>query len=585
LAVPRTNADLIAEQLHAAGVRHAFGIPSGQVLAIIEAMRKVGIDFVLVSHEGAAGFMADVTGRLTGVPGVAVATVGPGATNLTTGIGNAWLDRSPALAITGQVPVAQLNRRVQMRIDHQALYRPIVKASHQLTAGSISAAVGEALALAVAEPPGPVHLDLPEDVAVAPCDGEMEPSPQPSPRGRGSSAESSAQLAASRRGSTAGDLEWVMDLLRGARKPVAALGFSLYRSGVLAELRRFLEGNHLPFVTTNMAKGVVPEDHSLWLGVVGRARRKTIEDYLAQADLVIGIGYDPVEISYEEWLPKGVPLVHVDGEAADVDGSVRLEHQAIGDLAASVRWLAEASATAGRTEAGPGAPVARREHSQAAVGSRSTAAIAAPSNEWSDAENATFREHLEASVRVPSEGFQPWQALDVMRELLPADAILACDVGAHTHLVATLWRVTVPETLLVSNGWSSMGYAIPAALAAKLARPERTVCAVIGDGCFLMMAGEMATAARLGLPVVFVVLNDSWLSLIKVKQERRDYAYAGVETGSPEKVAPEYFGVPNLVARTPEEFRQAFQTALQYDGPTVVEAMVRPEIYSTILYG
>src|SRR5579884_4241448 len=519
----RTNADLIAERLHAAGVRHAFGIPSGQVLAIIDAMRRVGIEFVLVSHEGAAGFMADVTGRVSGVPGVAVATVGPGATNLTTGIGNAWLDRSPALAITGQVATAQLGRRVQMRLDHQALYRPLTKASFQLAPDSVAPMIDEALALAGAEPPGPVHLDLPEDVAVLPAQVA---------RSTGACWPHAAEAPPVRDA----DLARVGELLARARRPVAALGFSLYRTRARAALRRFLEAHHLPFVTTNMAKGVVPEDHPLWLGVVGRVRRKTIEDYLSQADLVVGIGYDPVEISYEEWLPKGVPLVHVDAENADVDSSVRLEHEAIGDLAASLKMLAEAEPA---------------------------------DNDWSDAENASFRQSLEASIRLPGEGFQPWQALDVMRELLPADAILACDVGAHTHLVATQWRVTVPETLLVSNGWSSMGYAIPAALGAKLARPERTVAAVMGDGCFLMMAGEMATAARLGLPIPFVVLNDNWLALIKVKQERKHYAYSGVEVSQrPAEPPSDYFGVPNHVVRTSAELRQALTHALRANGPT-----------------
>ena len=533
-----TVADQIAERLRSAGVRHAFGIPSGQVLAIIEAMRRAGIEFVLVSHEGAAGFMADVTGRLTGVPGVAVATVGPGATNLTTGIGNALLDRSPALAITGQVPTAQLDRRVQMRVDHQALLRPLTKASYQLSPGGVGEIVDEAIAVAAAEPPGPVHLDLPEDVAIAPAD---------SPGAAGPRARPGTETPLAREA----DLERVMDHLRRARRPVAALGFSLYRTQALGELRRFLEANHLPFVTTNMAKGLVPEDHPLWLGVLGRVRRATIEAYLAQTDLVVGIGYDPVEICYEEWLPP-VPLVHVDCEPADVDSTVRVEHQAIGELGDSVRRLA---------------------------------GMAPGHNEWVDADLAAFRARLEASIRLLGEGFQPWEALDAMRAVFPRDGLLTCDVGAHTHLVATQWRVTEPGTLLVSNGWSSMGYAIPAALAAKLACPERPVAAVMGDGCFLMMAGEMATAARLGLPIPFVVLNDASLALIKVKQERKHYAYMGVAVGEAPDPPATYFGVPVRVARTPAEFRAAFAAALRADGPTVIEAMVRAEIYSTILYG
>jgi acetolactate synthase-1/2/3 large subunit len=537
MAEHRTNADLIAETLQAAGVRHASGIPSGHVLPIIEAMRKVGIQYVLVSHEMTAGFMADVIGRLTGVPGVCVATLGPGATNLTTGVGNAYLDRSPALAITGQVPVAQLKRRVQMRIDQQDLFRPLTKASLMLAPGRIAETVREAIALSTAEPPGPVHLDLPEDVAKLPA--EAGPA-------------AGGVVAGEARTAPEADFAAAMRRLARARRPVAALGFSLYRSRGLADLRRFIEARRIPFVTTMMGKGVVPEDHPLWIGVVGRARRKTVEDFLAQADLILGIGYDGVEINYEEWMPRA-PLVHLEGEPADVDATVRVEHQVIGDLTDLCRRLA----------AQPGGPT-----------------------DWTDAELAAFRGHLEASLRLPGEGFQPWQALDILRELFPRDGILLCDVGAHTHLVATQWRVTEPETLLVSNGWSSMGYAIPAAFGAKLARPEREVAAIMGDGCFLMMAGEMATAKRLGLKIPFIVLNDNWLALIKVKQERRHYAYTGVQVGETAYTPPaEYFGVPCLVARTPAEFRRAVLAALGADGPTVIEAMVRAEIYSTILYG
>lgn len=534
-----TNADLIARTLRQAGVRYCFGIPSGQVLPLIEAMRKAAIEYVLVSHEGAAGFMADVMGRLTGVPGVCLATLGPGATNLATGVGNALLDRSPLLAITGQVPVAQLKRRVQMRIDQQEVFRPLTKGTFLIEAGRVAATVGEAVRLARAEPPGPVHLDLPEDVALA-APAEAATDPEAPAVQQLPLAEAPALAALDR-------------LLRQARRPVAAIGFSVFRTAGLDRLRRFLERRNLPFVTTMMGKGALPEDHPLWVGVVGRARRKTVEDFLARADLVVGIGYDPVEINYEEWMPK-VPLVHLAGEPADVDETVTVAHQVVGDLDGLLAAL-------------EGLPPGKTD--------------------WRPDELAAFRRHLEASLRLtPGDGFQPWEALDLLRQALPCDAILTCDVGAHTHLVATQWRTFAPQSLLVSNGWSSMGYGIPAALAAKLACPGREVACVMGDGCLLMMAGEMATARRLGRKVLFVVLNDNWLALIKVKQERRKFELTGTALGESNYPPPDqYFGVPCRTARTPEEFRAALAWALATDGPTVVEAMVRPELYSEILYG
>lgn len=534
-----TNADLIARALRDAGVSYCFGIPSGQVLPLIESMRVAGIEYVLVSHEGAAGFMADVVGRLTGVPGVCLATLGPGATNLTTGVGNALLDRSPLLAVTGQVPAAQLKRRVQMRIDQQELFRPLTKASFLVEPGRVTAVVREAVRLARAEPPGPVHLDLPEDVALA----------APSEPPRDLTLAGAAQLPLTSALALAG----VGRLLQQARRPVAVLGFSVFRTDQLRALRRFLERQNLPFVTTMMAKGAVPEDHPLWIGVIGRARRRTVENFLARADLVIGIGYDPVEINYEEWMPK-VPLVHLDGEPADVDETVNVAHQVVGDLGATLAGLE---------------------------------LLPPRANAWVPDELAGFRKHLEASLRLaPNGGFQPWQALDLLREALPRDAIVTCDVGAHTHLVATQWRTVLPQTLLVSNGWSSMGYGIPAALAAKLACPDREVASIMGDGCLLMMAGEMATARRLGRKVLFLVLNDNWLALIKVKQERRKFELTGVQLGATNSTPPDqYFGVPCRTARTPAECRAALQWALGTDGPTVVEAMVRPELYSEILYG
>jgi len=533
--IRRTNAGLLARRLRAMGVRYAFGIPSGQILAAIEAMESCGIRFVLVSHEMTAAFMADVVGRLTGVPGVALATLGPGATNLATGVGNALLDRSPCLILTGQVASTHFGRRVQMHVDHQQLFRPLTKGSFLLAPGRITETLDAAFALATAEPPGPVHLDLLDDFAVAPAREARRAFSRPTADG----------------GPRLHGLPAALRAVRAAKRPVAALGLTAARSGLGRRIERFLVRHGIPFVTTMMGKGAVPDDHPLCIGVVGRARHRWVEAFLADADLVLGIGYDPVEIGYEEWMPK-VPLVHVDPEAADTDGGVRVAAEVTGDLGAAVEALA-------------GAGLGRAA--------------------WDPAAIRVFRERLAASLRPKSRRFQPWQVLDVLRDWMPADGILACDVGAHTHLVATQWPVPRTGQLLVSNGWSSMGYAIPAALAAKLVRPAREVACVVGDGGFLMQAGEMATAARLDLRVAFVVLRDESLSLIDAKQKRRGFRAVGVGLPVRRPRPPEhYFGVPCVPARTPRELRAALTRAGRSRGPTVIEAVVDGGRYPELLY-
>ena len=531
-----TNAELIARTLRAAGTRHGFGIPSGNVLPLMDAMRTEDLPFVLTAHEGSASFAADVTGRLTGAPGFCIATLGPGATNLTTGVGNAWLDRSPLLAITCNLPTAQLGRRIQMAIDHHALFKPITKASLALREGRVASAVAEAIETALSEPQGPVHLDLPEDVALAPA-AENVPAPR---TGRRLPAPSEASL------------QRAAEMLRAARRPIAIVGASAMRLREPGLLQSVIERHRLPFATTTMAKGLIAETHPLSLGCIERARRQVQRELLRSADLVVGLGYDVVEVEYEAWIGK-VPLLSLDVDAVDADASVTIAHEAVGDLDAALGWLAR------QAPAQPG---------------------------WPPDMAARHRETFQRALRPPAPGFTPHHAIDAVREALPRDGILAFDVGAHTHQIASQWTTHAPRTFLITNGWSSMGFGLPAAIAAKLACPERAVVALIGDGCFQMTAGEVAVARRLGLALPIVVLDDGWLSLIQVKQVRRSFGLYGTDLGEHARVEPpaHYFGVPAVGVGSAEELRRAVKDALAADHPTVIEATVDPSHYLQTVY-
>ncbi len=559
------NADLIVAMLKAAGIARGFGVPSGNVLPLMEAMRVGGIDFVLMAHEGSAGFAADVTARVTGSPGVCIATLGPGATNLATGVGCAWLDRSPVIAITCTLDEAQLARRIQMRIDHQALFKAITKGSFVLSRGNVRETVAKALRLATTEPVGPVHLDLPEDVALARAD---EPFTQ-TVRAERSSAQSNEAVRAERNGVKSKPEQLLIDqaahLLHRARRPIAVIGASAMRMRNPDLLRVLVERHHIPFAMTTMAKGLIDDDHPLSLGCIERARRQLQRAFIREhADLIVGLGYDTIEVEYEAWAGR-VPVLHVDIERANVDPSVVLVHELVGDLDSCVGALASLDACENDWNTQPGAA------------------------EQGATRRGLLEEHRSAfhrALRPPSEGFSPHDAIDVVRRVLPPDGILAFDVGAHTHQIASQWTAHAPRTFLITNGWSSMGFGIPAAIAAKLARPDLPVVCIVGDGCFQMTCGEVAVAKREKLAIAFVVLDDRWLSLIKVKQERRDldhYGTALLDTGYDAPPA-HYFGVPAVGVRTAADLERELTEALRSDGPTVIEARVDPTPYSQTVY-
>lgn len=521
------NSDLIVQILKQAGVRHGFGIPSGNVLPFIEAMRKGGMEFVLTAHEGSAAFSADVSGRVSGAPGLCIATLGPGATNLATGVGSAFLDRSPMIAITCNLNTPLLGRRIQMWIDHHALFKPITKATFAARHDNVREVIEEAIRIAMTEPMGPVHIDLPEDVSLAEAKGEPTGKIKPSATPVTASDAEIAEAAG---------------VIGRARRPIAVIGTSAMRMGDPGLLKAFVEKFDMPFATTTMSKGLIDDDHPLCIGCIERSLRQVQRKFIRTTDLIVGLGYDTIEVEYEAWAGD-VPVLSVDIERPDVDASVKLAGAVVGDLDDLLTRL--------------------------------NASDVKP-NAWDKAEIRAHADGFQKALRPAVPGFTPHHAIDAVREVTPRDGILSFDVGAHTHQIASQWPAHGPQEFLITNGWSSMGFGLPGAIAAKLAHPDRPVVCMLGDGCFQMTCGELATARRAGLAIPVVVLDDRWLSLIQIKQHKRQYEQYGsnVEPEPYREPPSHYFNVPAVGVRDPEALKAELAKAFKADGPTVIEAVV-----------
>ncbi len=534
-----TVAEQLVHSLKEQGIRYVFGVPSGSWLYYMEAMRKEGLEFVLVSNEASAGFMADVCARLTGIPAVCYGTVGPGATNLSTGVVGALLDRSPMIALTSEPPEKMIGRTVQMAIDQQSLFRPITKWTTRLTAERVDQIFGQAMRIAQAEVPGPVHIGLPEDLGQRPVHPAIPATALPLIR---ATAPAPAEEAV---------LERMQGVFARSRKPVIALGLSALRSKAGALVAQIAEKHRIPVVLTPMAKGLISEDHPWYAGVLFHALSDRVAETHRQADLVVAVGYDPVEFNFEDWMPE-VPLLHLDTVAADIDRSVYHEvYDIVGNIVESLKRLAAAK------------PI---------------------ESAWDQAALKERRDSMFKAMEPPAGSFGPRAALSILREVLPQDGIMACDVGAHTHLIGQMWRTPAPGLQLMTNGCSSMGFGVPAAIAAKLCRPDKKVVCVTGDGSFLMTAGEMAVARRRKLPVVFVVLADESLELIRLKQKKKGFPEYMTALHADECPTAAYvFGVPVIRADDAKEYRAALVKAFATEGPVIVEAHIDASEYAELI--
>ena len=530
-----TVAEQLVKSLQAIGVKYVFGIPGGPSIPYMEAMRNTGLEFVLVSNEQSAGMMADVCGRLTGIPGVCHATFGPGATNLSTGVGGALLDRSPMLAFTTEVKDADLGRRVQMNIDHQALYRPITKWTTRLSAGSFKETIAKAVHIAVSEVPGPVHIGLPSNI-----DGEMLDAE--------SLVDSITKEAVQPPDTIL--LEKAASLIKKAKRPILAIGLTAARLGLQSPIRQLAGKSNIPVLLTPMAKGIIPETHPFYAGVIFHAQSDLVASVYRNADLVIGIGYDSIEFNYESWMPC-VPLIHIDTQPVDIPPEYDVACEITGDLAQSVAYLNS---------------------------------LSLPAYDWDAGQINDNRQKVFEALMTKNGSFGPADAIGVLQEEIPKGGIITGDVGAHLHLLGQMWKVNEPNRFIMTNGWSSMGFGIPSAIAAKLCRPQSAVVGITGDGGFLMNCGELLTARRLGINVVIIVLCDRSLSLIEVKQNWKNVPLYGTGLYEGEYfAAANFLGVPVLTVHDAGGMKSSLQKAFAASGPVIIEAFVDGSVYNNLI--
>jgi acetolactate synthase-1/2/3 large subunit len=526
-----TIAEYIANQLFKNGVRYVFGIPGGPSIPYMEAFKGAGIEFILTSNEASAGIMADVTARLTGIPGICHATFGPGATNISTGVGGALLDRSPVIVFTSEMDDMMLNRTTQMNINHQKLFEPLTKATYRLNTGNVVEVMESALRLCREPYPGPVHIGLPADIS----DIEINTT---SPAG-----------FMTENNYYQNNIQKVISLLEKSRRPLLAVGLTAARLDLKDKLLSFLDTYKMPVVLTPMAKGVIPENHPCYAGVLFHSLSDYLEDIYEKSDLVIGIGYDPVEFNYEAWIPD-IPLLHFDIKDIDMSSKTSVT-QYIGPVE---EWFG----------------ILKNLKTGSLIFEESV--IKGIRDEMASVYNG-FTSH-----------FGPAAALKILQDELPEDTILTSDVGSHLHLIGQFWNTHGKGKLIMTNGWSTMGFGIPAAMAAQLNYPEATVVCVTGDGGFLMMAGEIMTLLRYNLPVIVVVFSDGELNLIKLKQSWKELpAYGTLLYQSDLFGADIFLGIKVLRADSLEEMRKAIIEALSVNEPVIINAVIDPEDYKWLI--
>lgn len=530
---PPTTAEVLIRCLENEGVQYIFGIPGEENLDVMNALTDSKIKFITVRHEQGAAFMADVYGRLTGKAGVCLSTLGPGATNLVTGVADANSDGAPLVAITGQVSTENMHITSHQYLDLTRMFEPITKRSKQIVRpDTTNEIVRLAFKYAENEKPGATHIDLPADAAALPV---IEPAAQRPLR----------HTMPNREFSSSDRLEQAARLINSAKLPVILAGHSSVRNDAGRALTILAEQLKIPVINTMMAKGIIPWNSRYAMWTIGIPQKDFTDKVIEDADLVICVGYDIVEYAPSKWNPGGdKQIIHIDLRPAHVNKLYQPEAEVIGDISDSLIQLM-----------------------------RLCSAKSEP--EFALQIKSEMEREFSAYMNDNSYPPKPQKVISDIRKVMAPDDILISDVGANKVWIARHYNCFKPNTCIISNGFATMGIAVPGAVSAKLIYPERKILAVTGDGGFMMNCQEMETAFRMKLPIVVLIFNDSSYGLIKWKQDLRFGKHCFVDFGNPDfvKFAESMHAKGYRVEKT-EDFESILRDAFSQKIPAIIDCPI-----------
>lgn len=522
--------DLLVKCLEREGITHIFGVPGEENADVMMSLRDSPIRFVLTRHEQGAAFMAEVYGRLTGNPAVCLGTLGPGATNLITGVANANMDRAPIIALTGQAATTRQHKESHQVMNVVAMYGPVTKWAHSIGEPDIiPEVVRKAVRLARSEKPGAVLIELPENIAAE----ESAMAPMEPRRFRRPGAEAST-------------VERAYAVIREAKRPIVIAGNGTVRERASRELRAFCDLTGIGVMSTFMAKGCVDRDAAYCLFTIGLQQRDYPSLAIDDADLVITMGYDLVEYPPRLWNPDGAkPILHLDFLPAEIDVNYHPIVECVGDLAYTISALTERL----ERDGAPGFDLGHQRRMR-----------------------ALMLEDFAAHADDRTEGsIRPQKALWEVREALGPSDVLLSGVGAHKMWIGRYYHCHEPNTCLIPNGFCSMGLPLPGSIAAHLVHPDRKIMVVTGDGDFLMNVQEMETARRLDADITVMVWEDGGYGLIAWKQDTEFGTHSDLSFGNPDWLSlASSFGWHGQYVTRSEDLAGALREALDHRGPSLL---------------